>query len=207
MSSVLDRLGRMDRWGGVGGGCRRRWWRTGVLIRAYSHLVMSAPASPRRRGPNQGPAWRRNPAEPVAVIRLPLDLSDPRLRRRVEQLYRAVFSVRSTLRGQAGRRCRAYWSATHERRLRGSGAVRGRLGLSRTGLERAGYTHLERSHHLAHHLTKALVMHTADQVWEGVSRHLFLDASGHRAGLPHPGRWWDQKTIPGRARSHTTPCK
>ncbi len=169
--------------------------------------VMSAQASPRRRGPNQRPPWHGNRAEPVAVIRLPLDLSDPHLRRRVEQLFQAVFSVRRTLQGQAGRRCRAYWSDTHERQVQGAGAGRERLGLSRAGLERAGYAQVERSHHLGHHLTKALVMHTADQVWEGASRHLFLDASGQRAGAPHPGRWWDFQTIPGRARSHTAQRK
>ena len=82
--------------------------------------------------------------------------------------------------------------------VQGAGAGRERLGLSRAGLERAGYAQVERSHHLGHHLTKALVMHTADQVWEGASRHLFLDASGQRVGAPHPGRGWDFQTIPGR---------
>ena len=168
---------------------------------------MSAQAPPRYRGPNQRPPWHRNQGDPIAVIRLPLDVSDPNLRRRVEQLYQAAFSVRRTLQRQAARRCRAYWAACHEREVKGPGAVRERLGLSRAGLERAGYAHVDRSRHLAHHLTKALVMHTADQVWEGASRHLFPDASGHRAGAPRPGRWWDFQTIPGRARSHTTERK
>ncbi len=168
---------------------------------------MSGQAPPLYRGPNQRPPWHRHQGDPVAVLRLPLDVSDPNLRRRVEQLFQAMFSVRRTLQGQAARRCRAYWAASHERELKGAGAVRERLGLSRSGLERAGYSHMDRSRHLAHHLTKALVMHTADQVWEGLSRHLFPDASGHRAGAPHPGGWWDFRTIPGRARSHTTERK
>ncbi|HUY60929.1 MAG TPA: transposase [Candidatus Dormibacteraeota bacterium] len=66
---------------------------------------------------------------------------------------------------------------------------------------------MDRAPHLAHHLPKALVLHTADQVWAGAARHLVPDAHGHRAGAPHPGRWGDFQTIPGRARSHTTARK
>ncbi|MGW9033221.1 transposase, partial [Streptomyces sp. NPDC055722] len=66
---------------------------------------------------------------------------------------------------------------------------------------------MERSKHLGHHVTKALVMHQADEVWEGVARHLFPDATGRRFGRPKTGRWWDYTRIPGRARSHTTARK
>src|SRR5262249_33836880 len=79
--------------------------------------------------------------------------------------------------------------------------------LSREGMERRGYRHMERSRHLGRHVTKALVMHQADEVWEGVSRHLFPDASGRRFGRPGTGTWWDCTRIPGRARSHTTARK
>ncbi|NNM96901.1 MAG: hypothetical protein HKL89_04770 [Candidatus Dormibacteraeota bacterium] len=143
----------------------------------------------------------------MAVIRLSLDLSDPHRRHRLEELYEAVFSLRHTLQRQAGRRCRAYWAASHEREVKGGAQVRERLGLSRAGLEQAAYSHMERSRHLGHHLTKALAMHTADQVWQAASRHLFPDASGRRAGAVRPGSWWDVRTIPGRARSHTTQHK
>ena len=169
--------------------------------------LMSDSTPPRRRGPNRGSPWRRDPDEPVAVIRLALDLSDPHQRRRLEQLYQAVFSLRRTLQRQAGRRCRAYWAAHRERVVQGGAQVRRRLGLSRAGFEQAAYSHMERSRHLGHHLTKAVAMHSADQVWESASRHLFLDSGGHRVGAPGPGRWWDFQTIPGRARSHTTQRK
>ncbi len=141
------------------------------------------------------------------MIRLPLDLSGPHQRRRLEHLYEAAFALRRTLQRRAGRRCRAYWAARHEREVTGGAQVRERLGLSRAGLEQAAYSHMERSRHLGHHLSKAVAMHTADQVWEAASRHLFPDASGHRAGAPRPGRWWDFQTLPGRARSHTTQRK
>lgn len=141
------------------------------------------------------------------MIRLSLDLSDPHQRRRLEQLYEAVFSLRRTLQRQAGRRCRAYWAASHEREVKGGAQVGERLGLSRAGLEQAAYSHMERSRHLGHHLTKAVAMHTADQVWQAASRHLFPDASGRPAGAVRPGSWWAFRTIPGRARSHTTERK
>ena len=160
--------------------------------------LMSDPTPPRRRGPNRGSPWQRDPDEPVAVIRLALDLSDPHQRRRLEQLYQAVFSLRRALQRQAGRRCRAYWAAGRERAGKGGAQVRRRLGLSRAGFEQAAYSHMERSRHLGHHLTKAVAMHAADQVWESASRHLFLDSGGHRVGAPGPGRWWDFQTIPGR---------
>ena len=53
------------------------------------------------------------------------------------------------------------------------------------------------------HLTKAVGLHVADEVWETVDRHLFADASGRRHGPPRIGSWWEFTRIPGRARSHT----
>jgi hypothetical protein len=53
------------------------------------------------------------------------------------------------------------------------------------------------------HLTKAVGLHVADEVWETVDRHLFTDSSGRRHGPPRIGSWWDFTRIPGRARSHT----
>jgi hypothetical protein len=44
-------------------------------------------------------------------------------------------------------------------------------------------------------------------VWNGASRHLFPDATGHRSGRPKVGNWHDFTRIPGRARSHTTENK
>ena len=56
---------------------------------------------------------------------------------------------------------------------------------------------------MRNHLTKAIGLHIADEVWETVDRHLFADASGRRHGPPQIGSWWDFTRIPGRARSHT----
>ena len=53
------------------------------------------------------------------------------------------------------------------------------------------------------HLTKAVGLHVADEVWESVDRHLFADSAGRRHGAPRVGSWWDFTRIPGRARSHT----
>ncbi|MDW6059955.1 hypothetical protein SAZ11_20550 [Streptomyces sp. FXJ1.4098] len=66
---------------------------------------------------------------------------------------------------------------------------------------------MERAGHLKNHASKALAMHMADEVWNGVQRHLFPDATGHRFGRPKTGRWYDFTRIPGRARSHTTANK
>jgi hypothetical protein len=75
-------------------------------------------------------------------------------------------------------------------------------------MERRAYRHLERSGWLGHHVSKALVMHQADEVYEtSVSRHLFADASGRRHGRPKTGTWWDYTRVPGRARSHTSERK
>ena len=38
------------------------------------------------------------------------------------------------------------------------------LGLTREGMERRAYRHLERAGWLGHHVSKALVMHQADEV-------------------------------------------
>ncbi|MES4905692.1 MULTISPECIES: transposase [unclassified Streptomyces] len=142
----------------------------------------------------------------MSVIRLPLVVSDPDARRRVEQLFSAMWQIKRALQRDARDVVDAYW-AGDVRRERGVKAWRAELGLSRTGLERRAYRHLERSGWLRDHVSKALVMHQADEVWAGVSRHLHPDASGRRAGRPRTGAWWEYTRIPGRARSHTTERK
>lgn len=62
---------------------------------------------------------------------------------------------------------------------------------------------LDASDPLVRHLTKALALHIADQVFEGASRHLFKDASGRTQGEPTIPKYFDFQMIPGRARSHT----
>jgi hypothetical protein len=75
--------------------------------------------------------------------------------------------------------------------------------LSRKGIEAAAKAHIERSGWMRDHLTKAIGLHVADEVWQTVDRHLFADASGRRHGPPRIGSWWDFTRIPGRARSRT----
>ncbi|MER6980028.1 transposase [Streptomyces carpinensis] len=143
----------------------------------------------------------------LAVIRLSLDVHEPAARHRVEDLYSAMWSVKRALQRDARDAIDAYW-AGDVRRQTNAKAWRLELGLSREGMERRAYRHMEKSKHLAHHVTKALVMHQADEVYAtSVRRHLFADSSGHRHGRPKVGRWWDYTRIPGRARSHTTAGK
>ncbi|MFI0444526.1 hypothetical protein [Actinomadura sp. 6N118] len=155
----------------------------------------------RHRGKNKAPAWVR--PDEVAVIELPLVVTDPCDLARVDKLYGAMWQVKRALQRDARAKVDAYWAAKRERDRDGGKAVWQRLGLTREGLERSAYKHLEHSRHLKHHVSKALVMHIADEVWNGVDRHLFGDASGRRLGRPRVGRWWDFTRIPGRARSHT----
>jgi hypothetical protein len=75
--------------------------------------------------------------------------------------------------------------------------------LTRKGIEAAAKRHIDASGWMRDHLTKAVGLHVADEVWETVDRHLFADASGRRRGSPRIGSWWDFARIPGRARSHT----
>jgi len=160
----------------------------------------AAVCAPRRRGRSKAANFSYE--GPVAVIRLELDASDDRLRQRLERQWEAVFRLRRALQRDAAARCRAYWAAHHERAADPK-AVRERLGLSRKGVEAAAKTHIEASGWMRDHLTKAVGLHVADEVWETIDRHLFADSSGRRHGPPRVGSWWDFTRIPGRARSHT----
>lgn len=139
---------------------------------------------------------------PVSVIGLELDATDERTRRRLEAKWEAVFRLRRALQRDAAARCRAYWAARRER-AHDPMALRERLGLTRKGIEAAAKHHIEASGWMRDHLTKAVGLHVADEVWETVDRHLFADTSGRRHGPPRVGSWWDFTRIPGRARSHT----
>ncbi len=138
----------------------------------------------------------------MSVIRLELDVCDVRTRGRLQRQWAAVFRLRRALQRDAQSRCRAYWAARRERAA-DPRALRTRLGLSRKGIAAAAKAHIERSGWMRDHLTKAVGLHVADEVWETVDRHLFADASGRRLGPPRIGSWWDFTRIPGRARSHT----
>ena len=154
---------------------------------------------PRRfRGPGTQRLWQR--PEEVGVIVLPLLVEGDRERWRLEQLFGAMHSLKRALQRDARARLRAYWAGS--RRLREDAAGwREELGLSREGLERRAYRHQEGSGWLLGHLSKALAMHQADEVWVGLARHLFGDRQGRRSGMPRVGGWWSFRRIAGRARS------
>ena len=158
--------------------------------------------TPRRRGASKRANWRRDKDAPTAVIVLEVDCSLPQTRVRVERMFAAAFQLRRATQDTARDRVDAYWAA---HRLRDSDAktTRERFGLSRNALETAAYRHVDASTWLGRHVTKALAMHLADEVWEACDRHLFRDASGKTHGRPRIGRWFDFTRIPGRARSHT----
>jgi hypothetical protein len=189
--------------GGVGGG----WLSEGdgfISSMAAAPTDTATPISgdvvPRRRGKSKAPNFSYE--GPVSVIRLELDVSDVRVRRRVERQWAAVFRLRRALQRDAAARCRAY-RAAHRERIADPKRLRERLGLSRKGIEAAAKAHIEASGWMRNHLTKAIGLHMADEVWQTVDRHLFADSSGRRHGPPRIGSWWDFTRIPGRARSHT----
>ncbi|WP_239645512.1 transposase [Mycobacterium sp. UM_CSW] len=167
---------------------------------AASPTAISDEMIPRRRGKSKAPNFTYR--GPVSVIRLELDVSDPVVRRRVDRHWEAVFRLRRALQRDAQARCQVYRAARQER-ARDPNAVRERLGLTRKGLEAAAKRHIEDSGWMRDHLTKAIGLHVADEVWETVDRHLFAHASGRRHGPPRVGSWWEFTRIPGRARSHT----
>jgi hypothetical protein len=159
--------------------------------------------TPGKRGKSKVANWRRGKDDPISVVALELDLSAPGARRRVEGQYEAAYRLRRALQRDAGARVAAFHAATHERAELGPQAVRERVGLTRTGLERAAWAHLDAARWMRTHLTKGVAQHLADEVWEACDRHLFPDAAGRRSGRPRVGKWFDFHRIPGRARSHT----
>ncbi|MGW7458190.1 zinc ribbon domain-containing protein [Streptomyces sp. NPDC054797] len=161
----------------------------------------------RSRGKNKAPKWTKPDDGLVSVMVLPLAVTDPADLARLVKLFGAMWSIKRAVQRDARARVDAYWAAKHERDRDGAKAARQRLGLSREALERCAYKHLEAAGHLKHHASKALAMHMADEVWNGVQRHLFADATGKRHGRPKAGRLHDFTRIPGRARSHTTAHK
>jgi hypothetical protein len=181
----------------VGGGFITRM---GALLTDITAASSGDEAWPRRRGKSKAPNFTYE--GPVSVIRLELDVSDPVVLRRVQCQWTAVFRLRRALQRDAQGRCRAFWVAQHERQ-RDPKALRERLGLTRKGIEAAAKAHIEASGWMRDHLTKAIGLHVADEVWQTVDRHLFSDSSGRRHGPPKIGSWWEFARIPGRARSHT----
>src|SRR3954469_21685800 len=131
-------------------------------VTAGGQGVEPGPASGARRsrGKNKKQAWQRPKDAPVAVIRLPVRVDDPATRRRVEHLFSAMFQLKRAVQADARARVAAYWDGPH-RRQADPKAWREELGLTREGLERAAYAHLDESGWLKHHITKALALHQA----------------------------------------------
>ncbi|MBW8698218.1 hypothetical protein MBT84_01395 [Streptomyces sp. MBT84] len=138
------------------------------------------------QGPLSVPEVSLHVIAELAVIRLSLDVHRLEDLQLVENLYSAMWSIKRALQRDARAAVDAHW-AGDVRRETDTKASRQVLGLSREGMERRGYRHMEGSKHLGHHVTKALVMHQADEVREGISRHLFRDTSGRRFGRPKTG--------------------
>jgi hypothetical protein len=176
----------------------------------WLHLIMASAtvdstdraAVPRRRGKSRAKNFAY--CGPRSVIRLELDVADAEVRRRLERQWEAAFRLRRALQRDAAARCRGYWAA-HRERTQDPKALRHRLGLTRNGIEASAKAHIDRSGWMRHHLTKAVGLHIADEVWQSINRHLFADSSGHRQGPPRVGSWWNFTRMPGRARSHTKP--
>lgn len=169
--------------------------------------MQHAPKPRKFRGKNKQKAWKKPDDGQLSVLVLPIAVTDPADLHRVENLYDAMGKLKRAIQRDARAKVNAYWAAKHERDHDGGKAVRERLGLTLNGLTQCAYRHLDGSGHLKHHISKALALHMAAEVWTGVSRHLFPDATGKRFGRPKVGRWHDFTRIPGRARSHTTERK
>ncbi|GIF19742.1 hypothetical protein BJ973_006785 [Actinoplanes tereljensis] len=165
--------------------------------------TVTAPAA-RTRGKSKQRNWRRDAEAAVAVIRLELDLSDPAIRSRMFTMFGAIWQLRRALQRRAVNRVGAYWRSPHLRAIDAK-AARDAFGLSRRAFEQVAAGHVDRSGWLRRHLTRAVAMHLADEVWQSVDRHLFADESGNRHGRPRVATWWTSNRIPGRARSHTKP--
>src|SRR5262249_54185634 len=106
-----------------------------------------APSARRYRGKNKGKRWSLGANTELAVIRLPLDVHDPGIRHRTEDLFSSMWSLKRALQRDARDAVDAYW-AGDVRRETDAKAWRLQLGLSREGMERRAYRHMENSRHL-----------------------------------------------------------
>lgn len=161
---------------------------------------MASPGK-RTRGSNKKRQWSRDPDDGISVLRLAVDATDSRQRKRLESMFENAYRVKRALQRAARDKSRAYWAAKRER-VSDAAATRRRLRLSRDGFEDAAFAQLDAAPHLRRFVTKALAQHIADAVWAGTERHLFRDTSGKRHGTPKIRQWYDFTRLPGRARRH-----
>ena len=113
--------------------------------------ALVAPAR-RFRGKNKNGRWKREEGTEPAVVRLPLDVH-PDEERELEQLFSGMWTVKRALQRDARAAVDAYWAGT-SRREADAKAWRHELGLTREGMERRAYAHMERAGWLGHHVTK-----------------------------------------------------
>ena len=104
----------------------------------------------RFRGKNKNGRWKREEGTELAVIRLPLDVH-PDDERDLERLFSAMWTVKRALQRDARAAVDAYWAGEVRRETDAKGWRR-ELGLTREGMERRAYRHLERSGWLGHHV-------------------------------------------------------
>ncbi len=172
-----------------------------------STLTAIPRAAVRTRGKNKKPAWHMAKDQATATIVLSLNTSDEHSRRRLETLYFTMFNIRRALQRDAQRLCFEYWSRKDDRVALGWKVVAEDLGLNRKGFERLARDHAAASGWALSHVSMQLVYAMADGVFENVARHLWSDASGHRAGPLRVTAAHEYSTIHGRGRSHTTANK
>src|SRR5215469_13134653 len=110
------------------------------------------PAAARRfRGQGRQPLWQR--PEQVSVIVLPVVVDGDRQRRRLDKRFAAMHSIKRALQRDVRKRLHAYW-ASPKRLQQDAAEWRQQLGLTKEGLERQAYRHLERSRWLLGHVSK-----------------------------------------------------
>jgi hypothetical protein len=143
----------------------------------------------------------------TSTIVVSLDTSDAHSRKRLETLYFTMANIRRALQRDAQQLCREYWRRKEDRDTLGWKAVADDLGLHRKGFEKLARDHAAHSGWALGHVSMQLVYAMADGVFENVARHLWSDASGHRAGPLHATQLHQFSTICGRGRSHTTENK
>ncbi len=169
------------------------------------HVSVKTPV--RTRGKNKAAPWHMPKDQATATIVLSLDTSDEHSRRRLETLYFTMCNLRRALQRDAGRLCHEYWDRKTDRDTLGWKVVAEDLGLNRKGFERLARDHAAASGWALSHVSMQLVYAMADAVFENAVRHLWPDASGHRAGPLRVTAAHEYSTIHGRGRSHTTAKK
>src|SRR5258706_520565 len=94
-------------------------------VDAYGHTIVDVTKAAQTGARTSGtaPPWRYD--GPVSVLRLPVDVHDPGVRRHVERVFAAAFSLRRAVQRDARARLAAYRAAHRVRAAVGAPAGRG----------------------------------------------------------------------------------